>query len=361
MQGTVSPSDQQERAPDEQERDTLLDTRRIVRRVGLFAVIAVVVIVLVATLPGVGQVRDRLSGADLRWIAVVAACSVGSVLAYVAALLGAFDRVVPWRRGLVLGLAEQGANVLLPAGGAGGPAFGALVMRRAGVPTEVAAERHAALFLLTSAVGFASLTVFGLLVSIGVLPGQGALWHSLAPAGVGAAVLLGVAVLARLHRGPEPSDERRIVHGIWRVKGFLRNGVRTSLELLRRHDPLLIGGAILFYALDMAALAAAFAAFGHGAPSFGVFILAYTIGHAGAFIPTPGGVGGTDGGLIGMFVAFDTPLGLATAAVLSYRVFQLGLPAIFGALSLLRIRRTLEDPPDPEQQAERYAALRSSA
>ncbi|MBA2350134.1 MAG: hypothetical protein H0V81_17810, partial [Solirubrobacterales bacterium] len=87
-------------------RDRLFETRGIVRRIALFVLIAVIVVALVATLPGVGDVRDRLRGADMRWIAVVGGVSVGSVLAYVAALLGAFDRLIPWRRGLALGLAE---------------------------------------------------------------------------------------------------------------------------------------------------------------------------------------------------------------------------------------------------------------
>ena len=74
-----------------------------------------------------------------------------------------------------------------------------------------------------------------------------------------------------------------------------------------------------------------------------MFVLAYTLGHAGALIPTPGGVGGTDGGLIGMFALMDTPLPLATAAVLGYRVFQLGIPIVLGAVSLVRIRGRLSD------------------
>lgn len=342
-------------------RDPLFDTRRLLRRIGLFVVIAVVVGVLVATLPGVDEVRNRMGGADLRWIAVVAACSISSVIAYVAALLGAFDRVLPWRRGLALGLAEQGANVLLPAGGTGGPAVGTLIMRRAGVPTEIAAERHAALFLLTSAVGFAAMTLVGALGAIGLLPTDRPLWQSLAPAAIGTLVLLGVAALARLPQGSEPATERRIPHALWRLRGFLRAGVRTSLALLARRDPLLLGGVVGFYALDVAALAAAFAAFGHGAPPFGLFVLAYTIGHAGAFLPTPGGVGGIDGGLIGMFAAYGAPIGLATAAVLSYRVFQLGLPAVLGAIALLRIQRALEHPPDPDEQKQRYAPLKTMA
>ena len=51
--------------------------------------------------------------------------------------------------------------MLLPAGGAGGPAFGAYVMTRLGVPADLAASRHAALFLATSAVSFVALVFAG--------------------------------------------------------------------------------------------------------------------------------------------------------------------------------------------------------
>ena len=83
------------------------------------------------------------------------------MLGFVRALWSAFDRVMPWRRALVLGLAEQGANVLLPAGGAGGPAYGAYVLTRLGVPADLASQRHAALFLVTSAVSFGAIMLAG--------------------------------------------------------------------------------------------------------------------------------------------------------------------------------------------------------
>ena len=84
-----------------------------------------------------------------------------SMLGFVRALWSVFDRVMPWRRALVLGLAEQGANVLVPAGGAGGPAFGAFVLTKLGVPADLAARRHAALFLITSAVTFVAIVLAG--------------------------------------------------------------------------------------------------------------------------------------------------------------------------------------------------------
>ena len=129
------------------EADRGLDLGSATRRGALFAVVAVVVVVAVSTLPGVDDVRDRLADADPIWLVGVVWFAISSMLGYVRALWAVFDRVLPWRRALVLGLAEQGANVLIPAGGAGGPALGAYVMQRLGVPGELAAQRHAALHL----------------------------------------------------------------------------------------------------------------------------------------------------------------------------------------------------------------------
>jgi putative heme transporter len=339
---------------DEPGTETGVDARAIVRRVALFGVVAVVAVVGLSALPGIDDVRDRLAGADPRWLLAAAFCAVSSMLGFVRALWAAFDRIVPWRRALVLGLAEQGANVLLPAGGAGGPAFGAFVMRRVGVPPALADRRHAALFLATSAVGFFALVLAGTAEAIGQLPGDVSLLASALPA-AGAAALIALAIVyARLPPAPPPR-RGRVRMLLWRLRRFLHGSVRTTVELLRHGDRLLAAGAISYYAFDVACLACSFQAFGGGAPPLGVFVLAYTLGHAGALLPTPGGVGGTEGGLIGMFVAYGTPIDLAAAAVLGYRVFQLGLPLVLGAISLLRIRYVLAHPPSREAVAAAFA------
>ncbi|WP_205697637.1 lysylphosphatidylglycerol synthase domain-containing protein [Conexibacter sp. SYSU D00693] len=344
--------------PATDEPDLPFDPRRLALRVGAFVAVAAVGILALATLPGVGEVRDRFDAADWHWMGVAAACSLASMLGFVAALLGAFDRVVPFRVAVDLGFAEQGTNVLLPAGGAGGPAFGTFVMRRAGVPAQLAAERHVALFLVTSLVSFVALVLAGTAVWTGLLDGEGV--HavgSILPAAFGAVVLAAALGFARAGAPAPTPPAGRLRVLVWRLRGFLHGGVRTSMDLVRRGDLLLIAGAVAYYAADVAALAAAFHAFGDDTPPVGVFVLAYTLGHAGALIPTPGGVGGTDGGLIGMFVLYGAPLGLATAAVLGYRVFQLGLPVVLGAVSLLRIRHRLRHGPSREQVAARFAEL----
>jgi uncharacterized membrane protein YbhN (UPF0104 family) len=113
--------------------------------------------------------------------------------------------------------------------------------------------------------------------------------------------------------------------------------------------PLVVAGAIAYMGLDVLALAAVFAAFGGGAPSLGVFVLAYAVGQLGGLVPLPGGVGGTDGGLILAFGLLGTPVAIAAAAVVGYRAFQLGVPAVLGLTAYARLRRSLATVPGTER------------
>ena len=101
--------------------DSEVDGRAIAKRIAFFLAFAILVGVAVATLPGIGEVRDRFADADMRWIAVTAFCAAMSMLGYVRTLWAAFDRVVPWRRALVLGLAEQGRTSCCPPAARAGP------------------------------------------------------------------------------------------------------------------------------------------------------------------------------------------------------------------------------------------------
>ncbi len=56
-----------------------------------------------------------------------------------------------------------------------------------------------------------------------------------------------------------------------------------------------------------------------------------------------------------MFVLCGASLGAATAAVLAYRVVQLGLPALLGALASIDLRRMIRTGPTPQQIAARHA------
>ena len=55
-----------------------------------------------------------------------------------------------------------------------------------------------------------------------------------------------------------------------------------------------------------------------------------------------------------MLVVYGAPAAPAAAAVLAYRVFQLGLPAIFGLLAFRQIRRRLADDEQTAAVAARF-------
>ena len=95
-----------------------------------------------------------------------------------------------------------------------------------------------------------------------------------------------------------------------------------AIALLRAHSFGVIVGSFAYMAFDIAALGCGFAAVGP-APTFGVLVLGYLIGQLGNLIPVPGGIGGTEGALVGIFALYGVDLTEATAAVLIYRLFQL--------------------------------------
>ena len=317
-----------------------LDTRHLLRRVLQVGAVAAAVALAISALPGLGDLRERFADARPGWIALAGLLELASVLSYVAAFRGVFCPRLSWSFSAQIGLAEQAANVLLPAGGAGGLALGAWALRRGGMAVAHIARRSVAFFILTSSVNFVIAVLAGVGLAVGVLPGDVGLALALVPAALAAATITGVLLLPRLLPDdpvPRGGRLRRAAVGSLRA---VSDGVRDAVALVRAREPLVILGSIGYLAFDAAALAASFRAFG-GGPPVGVFLLAYVLGQLGGLIPVPGGLGGTDGGLVGSLVLFGTPLSAATAAVLAYRAFQLGLPALLGTAAFVRLQRTL--------------------
>jgi hypothetical protein len=192
-------------------------------------------------------------------------------------------------------------NIVLPSGGAGGLAVGAVLLDRAGVPRSFAASRTVALFLVTSLVSFVAVVIAGFGVASGLLAGEAKLALTLLPGALALLVIVGVFALSR-SRGPVSSTPSgRLGKALASTRTYLRDGVRASVELLRSGDRLVIAGAIGYFAFDVAALAAAFHAVGSAGLPIGLLVLAYTLGHGGALVPIPGSA---EGGLIGMFVLY---------------------------------------------------------
>jgi uncharacterized protein (TIRG00374 family) len=333
-----------------------LHPRHLIVRVLEIAAIIAVVVIAIGALPGLDQVRARLHGADPVWVVALILAELGSSAGYLLVFRATFCSQMSWALSYDIAMAELAANSLLPAGGAGGLALGVWALRQAGMPTAHIARRTVAFFVVTSAANFFALIVVGLGVFVGIISGRSSAVLTLVPALITALGVLVVVLCPKLLRGlgERGADAER--EG-WpgRVRAALRtwlkagaDGVEQAIELLRAHSFGVIVGSFSYMAFDIAALGCGFAAVGH-VPPFGTLVLGYLIGQLGNLVPLPGGIGGTEGALIGVFALYGVNVADATAAVLLYRLFQLLLPPLLGAPAFVRLRRRLADADKPAQ------------
>jgi uncharacterized protein (TIRG00374 family) len=253
-----------------------------------------------------------------------------------------------WGLSYDISMAEQAANSLLPSGGAGGLALGVWALQKAGMATGHIARRTVAFFVVTSAPNFAAVVVAGVLTFVGVFPGDQSVVFTLVPAVIAAIVIECVWLSPKLLRTfgkplTATGRERWLDH----IRQAIRHGLQAAADgldlakgLLRAHSFGVVVGSSAYLAFDIAALGFGFAAVGH-VPPFGTLVMGYLIGQLGNLIPVPGGIGGTEGALVGMFVIYGVNASDAVAAVFVYRLFQLAVPALLGAPAFILLRRKL--------------------
>jgi len=323
------------------------DLTRAVRR-GLFQLGAVCVVVaaLVLTGPGLSILRRQVTHASVAWLVAGVGLEMLSALSYVVIFRAVFDPRMNWRFSYQIGMAEQGANSVLSVSGAGGLALGAWALRRAGMSADRIGRKSVAFFFLTSLANVAGVIAFAALYAVGVL---GHVPNAPLVYGFGAAALLAtlfVLALPRMFEGkpaepPAPANAGRLRAGLWFARCSLREGVRDGVLLLRQRSPGALIGSVGTMAFDLAVLGVCFRAFGDS-PTVGVLVLGYLIGQLGGNLPTPGGIGGVDLGLIGTFTLFHQPLAVTTAAVLLYHAIALWVPGLIGSIAFVQLRGTLQ-------------------
>ena len=313
----------------------------LVRRLLALAVLVAVVAVAVGSLPGLGTLRARFAQAEPLFLGLVCLLKLASSMSNVVAFRDVFCPRMGWRFSYQLGMAEQATNVVLPTGGAGGLALGAWALRQGGMSTEHIGRRSVAFFVLTSIPNFACAAVLGPLLLTGLFSGHVPVLPTVILSALAWATAAVTVALPRLLGRIDPDKGSGVVTGRLRSGAvWLGSGIRDTGGLLRSGRWEAIVGAIGYLGFDIAALIAGFAAFGGGLP-LAPLVFGYVIGQLGGLIPLPAGIGGTDGGLIGAMVLYGSPLSQAAAAVLAYRAFQLGVPAVLGAIAFVQLRRTL--------------------
>jgi len=319
-----------------------LDAGHLRRRILVLVLIGVVVVAVITLVPGLASLRSRFAHASWEWLLVGVGLKILSGLCYVAVFRSVFCTTMSWRLSTEIGLAELGANAVIPTGGAGGLALGAWALRRTGMDTKRIARRSVAFFFLTSVPNVLGVIILGFGLWLGVFEGRAGIALSLVPALIAAAAIVITIGCGRwAGTAAERMAERRGPDAkLPKVLAAVGGGVEESLSFLRHPTAWLVFGLIGYLAFDVMVLWATFHAFG-ASPTLAIIWIGYLIGELGGLIPVPGGIGGVDLGLVGALVLYHVPVGAATAAVLGYRAIALWVPAVIGAGAFVLLRRTL--------------------
>jgi uncharacterized membrane protein YbhN (UPF0104 family) len=315
--------------------------RRIARRAAEVIGLLVVLVLVAVLAPGLGDVRTRLEDVAPGWIALAVVLEALSCISYVVMFRPIFCHRMSWRTSWEIGWAELGVGSIIPASGAAGVALGAWVLRRGGMPAERIARRSVAFLLIKSSVNFVAVAVLGTLMAVGILGPHRSLLLTALPAALSVAVIALVVAVPRLGPGDDPpEDASRVRRAVSATRRALITGTAEAIHILRSRDPLVIAGAIGYWAFDNAVLWATFHAVGATVP-LTVVLMGYLIGQLGGLLPIPGGVGGIDGGLIGTLIVYGAPAAATAAAVLAYRLILFWLPLAGGAVAFVALRRAL--------------------
>jgi uncharacterized protein (TIRG00374 family) len=337
----------------------LADRRKLFSGLALVVAIVVGIYIVFPKLVGLDDAVRKLDNAVWYWIVIAIAFNVAAFGAYVALFRGVLggtrDDAVHRRLGLKasyqITMAGLAATRIFSAAGAGGIVLTYWALRKAGMPRRRSACRMVAFMVLTYGVYTIALVLFGILLRTHVLPGDAPFGGTVVPAIV-SAIVVGVFLLIALI----PQDvERRmqsVAGGYRRTRYLLRlakgpatlsTGVRTAIAYVRhpQRGALAVGGAVGFWAANIAVLWASFEAFGGDVP-FAVLVQGFFIGMAANLIPSPfGGVGSVDAGMIGAFVLFGIDESTVFPAVLTYRVIAFWLPIPPGIVAFFQLRTTV--------------------
>ena len=337
----------------EAEPSFFTNPKRLIQTMVVVVLLFVAIYVLVPRLFDLQDAIDKVGEGDPVWIAVGIAFCVLMFAAYTALFRGVVGEKVihlEWGESYQITMAGLAATRLFSAGGAGGILLTYWALRKAGMERRQSVCRMVAFLVVLYSVYMAALVIFGILLRTHVLSGEAPLSGTLIPA-----VLAGLAIVVGLLLTLVPGDiERRIerhtsgrfgkiAKRLATVPATFAEGTRTAIAFVRvpRAGVLAFGGAIGFWAANIAILWASFHAFDVHVP-LGVVVQGFFLGMLANLIPfAPGGVGAVDAGMIGAFVLFGLPGAEVFAAVLTYRVIAFWLPIPPGVVAFFQLRNTV--------------------
>lgn len=341
-------------SPENAEPSFFEDPGQITKTLLIVVVLVAAIYVAVPKLAGVDDALAQLGEAKRVWIGVALVATLFTFAFYVALFRGVVgDRTVhlDWHESYQITMAGLAATRLFSAGGAGGIVLTYWALRKAGMRRAESGRRMVAFLVLLYAVYILAVVVFGVLLRVGVLPGDGPASITIIPAAIAGIVGLIVVLIAlvpgdlrhRLDARPGKGRTVRLMTKLAAVPETTATGIRSAGEYLRHPSRgwLAMVGAVGFWAANIMILWASFKSLGMSIP-LGEIVVGFFVGMAANLFPAPAGVGAVDGGLIGTFAGiFGYPLETVIAAVLIFRLFAFYLPVPPGIVAFFQLRRTV--------------------
>ncbi len=341
-------------SPAARERDAGDAPRRLLHGLIWLAILVAIVAGLLLAVPGLHGVAHAVTHMQPGWVAAAVVLEILSCAGYIVAFLQVFERA-PVRFGARVALSELAFQSAVSLGGAGSVALGAWLLVERGAPTNRVAERSAVLFLLTSAINVITLALTGLAMWVGILPGKQNPLLSLLPGVVGVLIFAFFLSLPRLiARG----TTRNLPHKVQVVLNTMEESIRDTRGLLFHPNWRLLG-AIGYLWFDIGVLVACFAAAGVSLPIASI-VLAYQIAYISNSLPIPGGIGILDGSLVGMLVLYGAKATTATAATVVYHAIALWIPAMWGTVAFVLLRRNRNRPLELRPPLEERRRMRAA-
>jgi putative heme transporter len=338
----------------EAEPSFFADPKRLVQTAVAVVLLVVAIYVLLPKIIGLEDALAKLGDGNPLWIGLGVVFCALAFAAYVALFRGVVGEEVihlRWNESYQITMAGLAATRLFSAGGAGGILLTYWALRKAGLERRRSVCRMVAFLVVLYSVYMLALVIFGVLLRTGVLSGDAPLSGTVIPAVLAGAAIAIALLIALLPEDVEHRIERHTSGRFGTIAGRLATapatfaqGTRTAIAFVRHPSSgaLAIGGAIGFWAANIAILWASFHAFDVAVP-LGVVVQGFFLGMLANLFPlAPGGVGAVDAGMIGAFVLFGIPGAEVFAAVLTYRVIAFWLPIPPGIIAFFQLRNTVQ-------------------
>ena len=281
--------------------------------------------VILGQVGSISALIDTLKTADWGWVLLCAALTQSTNLAWACTTIGSVEQRIPLGPAIVMQYAVSFTNMILPTGAAS-TVMNIRFLQKQGVGLAVATSSGVLCGLSGTFAQFVLFVVTAIAVGrsadLSAVGGGGNDGLLLLIIVLVAAVVGAVFVVPKARRVAREKVWPQLaagMHNLWHV-------ITTPRQLV-----LVLGGCFGAQILYSLGLGAALAAYGGSLP-FGQLVLVTTgAGFLASLVPVPGGIGVAEASLIAGLTAFGVSPEVASAAVVTYRLFTTYLPPIPGS------------------------------